>query len=222
MNNLFVQEDSLSEDSAVIVGFGSDGDDDDGQSVKSEEYVDEEDEKAEMDLREQYEVDYDEVNEDGKKVTLITKEGLDKLKDELKELKETRRREVAARIKEAISYGDLSENSEYEEAKNEQAFVEGRILELEEKIKNAKIISGRKKVTKTVQLGTTVHLRNLTKGKNDLEVYTIVGSTEADPFAGNISNESPIGNAVLDKEKGDKVKVSVPAGSVEYQIVKLD
>lgn len=224
MNNLFVQDDDLLSGSGVA-GFGAgDDDDDDGQAVKSEEYVDEEDEKAEMDLREEYGADYDEemINEDGKKVTLITKEGLDKLKEEAKYLKETKRREVAGRIKEAISYGDLSENSEYEEAKNEQAFVEGRILELEEKIKNAKIISGRKKITKTVQLGTTVHLRNLTKGKDDLEVYTIVGSTEADPFNGKISNESPIGNALLDKEKGDKIKVSVPSGNIEYQIVKLD
>jgi len=225
MNNLFVQQDdSFRDNSFNLVGFSGGDDDDDGQAVKAEEYVDEEDEKAEMDLREQYEVDYDEemINEDGKKVTLITKEGLDKLKEEAKYLKETKRKEVAARIKEAISYGDLSENSEYEEAKNEQAFVEGRILELDEKIKNAKLISGRKKVTKTVQLGTTVHLKNLTKGKDDLEVYTIVGSTEADPFAGNISNESPIGSALLDKEKGDKVKVVIPAGTVEYQIVKLD
>ena len=225
MNNLFVQDSDLFSDSGLITGgFSGDDDDDDGQAVKSEEYVDEEDEKAEIDLREQYEIDYDEemVNEDGKKVTLITKDGLDKLKEESKYLKETKRREVAGRIKEAISYGDLSENSEYEEAKNEQAFVEGRILELDEKIKNAKIISGKKKITKTVQLGTTIHLRNLTKGKDDLEIYTIVGSTEADPFVGNISNESPIGNALLDKEKGDKVKVVIPAGTVEYQIVKLD
>ena len=160
--------------------------------------------------------------EDGKKATLVTKEGYDKLVEELEYLKTTKRKEVAARLKEAISYGDLSENSEYEESKNEQAFVEGRILELDEKIKNAKIISGRKKITKTVQLGTTIHLRNLTKGKDDLEIYTIVGSTEADPFAGKISNESPIGSMLLDKEKGDKVKVIIPAGSVEYQIVKLD
>ena len=159
---------------------------------------------------------------DGKKATLITKDGLNKLVEELDNLKNVKRREVADRIKEAISYGDLSENSEYEEAKNEQAFVEGRILELEEKIKNAKIISGKSKTTKTVQLGTKVHLKNLSKNKDDLEIYTIVGSTEADPFEGLISNESPIGSALLDKEKGDKVKVVVPAGSVEYKVVKLD
>jgi transcription elongation factor GreA len=160
--------------------------------------------------------------EDGHKLTLITKEGLDKLMKELNHLKDVTRREVAVRIKEAISYGDLSENAEYEEAKNEQAFVEGRILELEGKVKNVKIISGKRKVTKTIGLGTTVHLRNLTKKKEDLEIYTIVGSTEADPFGGKISNESPVGSAVLDKQKGDEVKVAVPAGVVEYKIVKLD
>lgn len=162
------------------------------------------------------------VNEEGKKLTLVTKEGLDKLMTELNSLKDIKRREVAARIKEAISYGDLSENSEYEEAKNEQAFVEGRILELEEKVKNVKIITEKTTVTKTVQIGSTVSLRNLTKKKDELEVYTIVGSEETDPFNGKISNESPVGSALLDKKKGDKIKVKVPAGSVEYEIAKLD
>ncbi|MDD3861345.1 MAG: transcription elongation factor GreA [Candidatus Gracilibacteria bacterium] len=161
-------------------------------------------------------------SEDGKKVTLVTKEGLEKLTSELTYLKETRRREVAARIKEAISYGDLSENSEYEEAKNEQAFVEGRILELEEKVKNAKIITDRTKITKTVQIGSTVSLKNVTKKRDEPEVYTIVGSEEADPFDGKISNESPVGEALLDKKKGDRVRVVAPAGTIEYEIVKLD
>ncbi|MBI4231887.1 hypothetical protein HY605_01530, partial [Candidatus Peregrinibacteria bacterium] len=111
-------------------------------------------------------------NDDGSKATLVTKEGLDKLKEELEYLKNTKRKEVAERIKEAISYGDLSENSEYEEAKNEQAFLEGRILEVEDKIKHAKIITEHQK-TQSIQLGTTVHLQNLTKKKDDLEVYTI-------------------------------------------------
>lgn len=162
------------------------------------------------------------LTDEGKKATLITKEGLGKLNDELENLKNVKRKEVAARIKEAISYGDLSENAEYEEAKNEQAFVEGRILELEEKIKNAKIISDRKKEGKSVQLGTTVHLKNITKKKDELEVYTIVGSTEADPFDGKISNESPIGSVLLDRQKGETVKATIPAGSVEYKIMKLD
>lgn len=155
------------------------------------------------------------------KVTLVTKEGLDKLKEELDNLKAVKRKEVAERIKEAISYGDLSENSEYEEAKNEQAFVEGRILELEEKVKHAKIITETRR-TKSVQLGSTVHLKNLTKQKDDLEIYTIVGSTETDIFGGKISNESPVGSSLLDKQKGDKIRVQVPAGAVEYQIVKID
>ncbi len=155
------------------------------------------------------------------KVTLVTKDGLDKLKEELDNLKSVKRKEVAERIKEAISYGDLSENSEYEEAKNEQAFLEGRILELEDKVKHAKIITETRK-TKSVQLGSTVHLKNLTKQKDELESYTIVGSTETDVFGGKISNESPVGSSLLDKQKGDKIKVIVPAGAVEYQIVKID
>ena len=156
------------------------------------------------------------------KVTLITKEGLEKLEEELIYLKTTKRKEVAARIKEAISYGDLSENSEYEESKNEQAFVEGRILELEDKIKNAKIIEEGASGKKRVQLGTTVHLKNLSKPKSEVEAYTIVGSTEADPLVGKISNESPIGSALLGCVAGDEIKVKVPAGNVNYAITKLE
>jgi transcription elongation factor GreA len=156
------------------------------------------------------------------RTTFLTQEGLDKLKEELKYLKDTKRREVAARIKEAISYGDLSENSEYEEAKNEQAFVEGRILELEDKAKNVQIIEEGKKAQKTVQLGNTVHLKNLSKTKDEPEVYTIVGSTEADPLDGKISNESPVGSAVLGKPAGESVKVKVPAGYVEYKLLKFE
>lgn len=167
-------------------------------------------------------INHDEfLTDEGKKATLVTKEGYQKLVEELDYLKSIKRREVAGRIKEAISYGDLSENSEYEESKNEQAFVEGRILELEEKVKNAKIIADTSKITQTVQLGTTVHLKNLSKDKTDPEVYTIVGSTEANPFEGKISNESPIGSMLLDKKKGDKVKITIPAGHVEYEITKM-
>ncbi len=158
-------------------------------------------------------------NEDEKSF-LVTKEGLKNLTEELEHLKSVRRKEVAGRIKEAISYGDLSENSEYEEAKNEQAFVEGRILELEDKIKHATVVSA-KKQHDAIQIGTTVHLKNLTKKSKDLEIYTIVGTTETDPFSGRISNESPVGNALLEKKKGDKVKVAIPAGSVEYKVEKI-
>ena len=163
----------------------------------------------------------DPIIQDSEEAVVITKEGLKALEQELEQLKTVRRKQVAERLKEAISYGDLSENSEYEEAKNEQAFVEGRILELEEKVKNVKIISDKRKA-KTIQLGTTVHLRNLTKNREELEVYAIVGSTEADPFEGRISNESPIGSSLLDKEKGDTIRVVIPAGTVEYKVMKLD
>lgn len=155
------------------------------------------------------------------KTILVTKEGLKKLIEELDELRNVKRKEVAERIKEAISYGDLSENSEYEEAKNEQAFVEGRIIELEDKVKYAKIITEKHQVA-TVQLGTRVYVKNHSKRTAQTEDYTIVGSTEADPLAHKISNESPVGRALLDRKAGDRVKVHVPAGTVEYEILKLE
>lgn len=152
---------------------------------------------------------------------LVTKDGLAKLKEELQHYKDVRRKEVAQRLKEAISYGDLSENSEYEEAKNEQAFVEGRIIELEKMVDNSHIISEAAKSTdKVVQIGTTVTVQNITE-KDEPETYTIVGSTEADPTASRISNESPIGSAILGKTKDDIVKVKVPAGLYEYKILKV-
>lgn len=155
------------------------------------------------------------------KVTLITKEGLEKLKEELNFLTEVKRKEVAERLKEAISYGDLSENAEYEEAKNEQAFVEGRILEIEEKIKYAKIIEETGKKSLVVQLGCQVVIQNLTSKTQADQEYTIVGSTEADPINHKISNVSPVGKALLDQKVGDVVKVVAPAGTIEYKIVKV-
>lgn len=155
------------------------------------------------------------------KVTLLTKEGFEKLKNELENLKNVKRREVAGRLKEAISYGDLSENSEYEEAKNEQAFVEGRIAELEIKVKYAKIIQGKQDV-KTVQIGTKVMIKDVGNKKAEKEEYTIVGSTEADPLDHKISNESPVGAALLDQKKGDIVKVFAPNGVTEYEILTLE
>jgi transcription elongation factor GreA len=154
--------------------------------------------------------------------TLVTKEGLKKLQNELEELKNVKRKEVAVRLKEAISYGDLSENSEYQEAKNEQAFIAGRILELEQMIKNAKIISDKKSDAKgkEIQIGSTVTIRNKTDGDDPIS-YTIVGSTEADPLEQKISNESPVGKAVLSKKKGDTVEVSTPAGIFKYEIIKV-
>ncbi len=155
--------------------------------------------------------------------TLVTKEGLKKLKEELEHLKTVRRQEVANRLKEAISYGDLSENSEYEEAKNEQAFVEGRIIELENKIKNAKIISEKKtdaRRGKSVEIGSTVTVHNKADGDAH-EKYTIVGSTEADPLEQKISNESPLGKALLGKHKGDIAEVESPSGRSKYEIIAV-
>ncbi len=158
---------------------------------------------------------------DESKVILVTKEGLQNLHEELEHLKNVKRKEIADRIKEAISYGDLSENSEYEEAKNEQAFVEGRIMELEEKVKFAKIIQEKSHMA-TVQLGTKVVIKSLNSKKAEPEEYTIVGSTEADPYSHKISNESPVGAALLDRGKGDIVKVMAPNGVLEYEIMQLE
>ncbi len=154
--------------------------------------------------------------------TLVTKEGLKKLKEELDHLKSVRRREVAQRLKEAISYGDLSENSEYEEAKNEQAFVEGRIIDLEEKIKHAKIITEKRTIVgKEITIGSTITIRRQEKESDEPETYTIVGATEADPFKQKISNESPIGRSLLGRYKGDKLTVQTPSGNVAYEIIKV-
>jgi len=153
----------------------------------------------------------------GDESVLVTKEGLKKLQQELEKLKNVSRKEVTVRLKEAVSYGDLSENSEYEEAKNEQAFIEGRILDLEKKIKNAKIIKDQH--TKSVQIGSIVKLRK--SGAKDHETFTIVGTTEADPFENKISNESPLGEAIMEKVAGEKVQVATPSGSVRYEIIGM-
>lgn len=154
--------------------------------------------------------------------TLVTKEGLKKLKDELALLKTVKRKEVAERLKEAISYGDLSENAEYEEAKNEQAFIEGRILDLEKKIRNAKIISEKhvKGKVQVVEIGSEVTVQER-GGRGEPETYTIVGSTEADPIECKISNESPIGKALLGKSRGDVVEVEAPGGRFKFEIMKI-
>jgi transcription elongation factor GreA len=150
---------------------------------------------------------------------VVTKEGLKSLQDELETLSTTRRRQIAERLKEAISYGDLSENSEYEEAKNDQAFVEGRIMELEEMIKTAKVVDEKAHSKKVVEIGTKVKIRNLKK-KEDYE-FTLVGSTESDPFGGRISNEAPLGVALIGNKVGDVVTVSMPNGKTDYEILKL-
>lgn len=151
--------------------------------------------------------------------TMLTKEGLTKLQNELQHLKVVRRKEIAERIKEARKYGDISENSEYDEAKNEQAFIEARIKELENMLSNTKIIENKKAKKNKVSLGSTVFLHDL---DNDEELtYTLVGSAEADPTENKISNESPIGKAILERKAGETVSVEVPAGIINYKIVKI-
>ena len=153
------------------------------------------------------------------KEVILTVGGLKKLEDELEQLKSVKRREVAERIKQAIEFGDISENSEYEDAKNEQAFIEGRILTLEKMLRNAKIIDDENLGTEVVSIGSTVKLKDMEYG--DEFEYTVVGSVEADPGANKISNESPVGKAILGQPKGSVVEVTVPAGQLKYQILDI-
>lgn len=153
------------------------------------------------------------------KEVLLTQEGLKKLEEELENLKSVKRREVAERIKIAIGYGDISENSEYEDAKNEQAFIEGRIITLEKMLRNARIINNDDVDTNSVSIGSTVILEDLEFG--DKVEYTIVGTAESDPFQNKISNESPVGKAILGQQKGAVVDVQVPAGIIQYKIIDI-
>ena len=156
--------------------------------------------------------------------TLITQEGLQKLKDELNELKSVRRIKVSKRIQEAIALGDLSENSEYDDAKNEQALVEGHIAELEAKIRTAKIIEETDDSSAKVRLGSKVILEDVETG--DRFDYTVVGTAEADPFNNRISNESPVGSAILGQRISASnpavVTVKAPAGELKYRILAPD
>ena len=150
------------------------------------------------------------------KPTYISREGLEKLRRELDETVSIRRPEVAGRIHDAKEHGDLSENAEYEDAKNEQAFVEGRIQSLQALIKNA-IIIDENHSTDHVAIGSTVVIDS-PDGK---EKYTIVGSAEASPREGRLSNESPLGRALLGRRKGETVKVAAPAGEMDFKIVGI-
>ncbi|MFC5406866.1 transcription elongation factor GreA [Cohnella soli] len=153
------------------------------------------------------------------KEVLLTQDGLKRLEEELENLKSVKRREVAERIKVAIGYGDISENSEYEDAKNEQAFIEGRIITLEKMLRNARIINHEEIDLETVSIGSTVVVEDLEFG--DSMEYTIVGTAESDPLNNKISNESPVGKAIIGKKKGTTVEVSVPAGIIQYKIVDI-
>lgn len=154
------------------------------------------------------------------KEVILTQEGLRKLEEELEHLKSVKRREVAERIKIAIGYGDISENSEYEDAKNEQAFIEGRVITLEKMLRNARIINDDEIDTEVVSIGSRVKLEDLEFG--DTMEYTIVGTAESDPSQNKISNESPVGKAILGKEKGAIVDVNVPAGIIQYKIIEIN
>jgi transcription elongation factor GreA len=153
------------------------------------------------------------------KEVILTQGGLEKLEKELEFLKSVKRREVASRIKTAISFGDISENSEYEDAKNEQAFIEGRIITLEKMLRNVRLIDDAEINSDTVGIGSTVLIKDL-EFNEDFH-YTIVGSAEANPAENKISNESPVGKAILNKKIGDVVEVTVPAGVLKYQLVKI-
>ncbi|MBB3114151.1 transcription elongation factor GreA [Paenibacillus phyllosphaerae] len=154
------------------------------------------------------------------KEIILTQDGLKKLEEELENLKSVKRREVAERIKIAIGYGDISENSEYEDAKNEQAFIEGRIITLEKMLRNARIINNDEIDIDTVSIGSTVTVEDVEFG--DTMEYTIVGTAESDPSQNRISNESPLGKAILGKKRGTIVEVNVPAGVIQYKIVDIN
>lgn len=151
------------------------------------------------------------------KQTFITAEGLEKLKLELDLLKNVKRKEISERIQEAKELGDLSENAEYSEAKEDQSFIESRILELEAIIRNISIIQKSKK-TGVVDLGSTFIVEN---NEGQRFTYTLVGKSEANPSAGKISNESPLGEAFLGKKQGDIVAVAVPAGNIQFTIKSI-
>jgi len=150
----------------------------------------------------------------------LTKEGFQKLQEELDYLRTAKRQEVAARLHEAMEGGELIENAEYEAAKNEQAFVEGRIQELEMLLATARVIeeNGKGKKSDTIQVGSKVMIK---EGNFEAETYIIVGAAEANPREGKISNESPIGKAILNHKVGDTVKVETPAGTYNVKILKV-
>ena len=150
---------------------------------------------------------------------VITSEGLANLKAELEHLSTTRRREVAARIKEAREFGDISENAEYDDAKNEQAMLEADIAKLEEKLRSATVIDASELGTDVVRVGSIVHVKG-EDGKSTK--YTIVGSAEASPAELKLSNESPIGKALLGHKRGEEVVISTPRGERKLKITKID
>ncbi len=155
------------------------------------------------------------------KDVILTPEGLEKLKEELEHLSTEKRREVAARIKEAREFGDISENSEYDDAKNEQAMLESRILTLEEKLRSAQVIDADEVSSDVVGIGTTVHIKDEKTGNS--QKFTIVGSAEADMAEMKLSNESPVGRALMGHKKNEVVSVQVPKGPArKLKITKIE
>lgn len=150
---------------------------------------------------------------------IMTYEGVKKLEDELEFLKTVKRKEITEKIKVALGYGDLSENSEYDEAKNEQAFVEGRIIQLENMLKNATIVDESELSTDVVNVGSFIKVMDY-EFDEEIELQ-IVGSAEANPMKGKISNESPVGSALVGKRAGDEVEVNVPGGVNKFKVLEI-
>jgi transcription elongation factor GreA len=153
------------------------------------------------------------------KEVILTPNGHAKLKEEIEHLSTVKRREVAERIKQAREFGDIAENSEYDDAKNEQAMLEHRIATLQERLKAARVIEANEVTTDVVSVGTIVRLRDV-DAKETIE-YTIVGSAEANPAEQKLSNESPVGKAIIGRKKGETVDVSAPRGSLKYKIMDI-
>ncbi|MGE5373140.1 MAG: transcription elongation factor GreA [Solirubrobacterales bacterium] len=154
------------------------------------------------------------------KEVILTRQGLKKLEDELEHLKSVKRKEIAERIKQAIEFGDISENSEYEDAKNEQAFIEGRIMALEKTLRNARLIEDDDIHTDHVSLGSRVILLDV-ESKKEVS-FTIVASAESNPKERKISDESPVGKAIIGKANGAEIDVMVPAGKIRYRITSIE
>ncbi len=153
--------------------------------------------------------------------SVITQEGLEKLKDEIEQLSTTKRREVAARIKEAREFGDISENAEYDDAKNEQALLEQRIAQLEERLRRSEVVDKNSIDTTAVGVGTVVHVKDQKSG--DSQKFHVVGSAEADPIERKLSNESPIGKALIGHKRNDVVTVDTPRGAKKkLKITKIE
>lgn len=151
-----------------------------------------------------------------RKEIILTEEGLRQLQNEVNYLSTVKREEVAERIRAARDFGDITENSEYDDAKNEQALLEHRISLLQEKIRHARVIKDSEIDTDRVSIGSTVTLRD--KDSGETHVYTLVGSAEADPAKARVSNESPVGQAIMGKQVGDEIIVTVPRGAIKYEI----